>query len=113
MADGVSVWFAGTQGWAEQVDQACAYDEAGFEAGLALATSADAAQRVVEIHAIEVTREEGEIFPVAHREQIRARGPSVRADLPAGVWRDGAAARCRRRLRHLQSPYAGLSLRRV
>ncbi|MDE1907573.1 MAG: nitrite reductase, partial [Rhodospirillales bacterium] len=44
---------------------------------------------VVDIRAVEVTREGGGLFPVAHREQIRARGPSVRADLPAGVWRDG------------------------
>ncbi len=108
MADGVSVWFAGTQGWAEHVDQACAYDEAGFEAGLALATSADVALHVVEINAIEVTREEGMVFPVAHREQIRARGPSVRADLPAGVWRDGAEPLPPLPSASSSSPFAGI-----
>ncbi len=89
LADGISVWFAGPKGWAEKVDQAVAYAEANLEAALAEANPADAELHVVDIRAVEVTREDGRLFPVAHREQIRARGPSVRADLPAGVWRDG------------------------
>ncbi|HTQ71318.1 MAG TPA: DUF2849 domain-containing protein [Acidocella sp.] len=108
VADGVSVWFAGTKGWAEHVDQASAYDEAGLEAALAEAKPADAELHVVDIRAVEVTREAGKIFPVAHREQIRARGPSVREDLPAGVWRDGAEALPPLPSASSTSPFAGI-----
>ena len=88
LADGISVWFAGADGWAEHVDHAVAYDEVGLEAALAEANPVDAELHVVDIRPIEVTEQGGKLFPAAHREQIRARGPSVRADLPAGVWRD-------------------------
>ncbi len=108
LRDGISVWFAGSGGWAEHVDQAVAYDEAGLAAALALANPADAELHVVDIRAVEVTREDGKLFPVAHREQIRARGPSVRADLPAGVWRDGMAPLPPLPSASSSSPFAGI-----
>ncbi len=90
LRDGVSVWFAGAQGWAEHVDAATAYDDAALSGALAAAQPADVAAHVVDVRAVEVTQEAGKLVPVAHREQIRARGPSVRTDLPAGPWRDDA-----------------------
>lgn len=108
LADGISVWFAGPNGWAEQVNLAAAYDEAELEAALAHANPADAELHVVEIRAVEVTSEDGALFPVAHREQIRARGPSVRADLPAGVWRDGSAPLPPLPSASSSSPFAGI-----
>ena len=108
LADGVSVWFAGANGWTEHVDQACSYDDAGMEAALAQAKPEDAELRVVDIRAVEVTHEEGKLFPVAHREQIRARGPSVRTDLPAGVWRDGTAQLPPLPSSTSSSPFAGI-----
>ena len=108
LADGVSVWFAGPKGWAEQVNQAADYDEASLEAALAQANPAEAELHVVDIRAVEVTREGGALFPVAHREQIRARGPSVRADLPAGVWRDGSAPLPALPSASSSSPFAGI-----
>ncbi|MBU6448782.1 MAG: nitrite/sulfite reductase [Rhodospirillales bacterium] len=108
LADGISVWFAGPKGWAELVGQAVGYDEAGLEAALAQANPADAELHVVDIRAVEVTREGGMLFPVAHREQIRARGPSVRADLPAGVWRDGAEPLPPLPSASSSSPFAGI-----
>ena len=108
LADGISVWFAGENGWAEHVDQACAYDEAGMDAALAQAKPADAELHVVDIRPIEVTREDGKLFPVAHREQIRARGPSVRADLPAGVWRDASKPLPPLPSASSSSPFAGV-----
>lgn len=108
LADGISVWFAGPKGWAEHVDQAVAYDEAALEQALALAKPADAELHVVDIRAVEVTEEAGGIFPVAHREQIRARGPSVRDDLPAGVWRDGKEPLPPLPSASSSSPFAGI-----
>ena len=108
LRDGISVWFAGSGGWAEHVDQAVAYDEAGLAAALVQANPADAELHVVDIRAVEVTREDGKLFPVAHREQIRARGPSVRADLPAGVWRDGMAPLPPLPSASSSSPFAGI-----
>ncbi len=108
VADGVSVWFAGAKGWAEHVDQASAYDEAVLDAAMAEAKPADAELHVVDIRAVEVTQDGGKIFPVAHREQIRARGPSVREDLPAGVWRDGAEALPPLPSASSTSPFAGI-----
>ena len=108
VADGISVWFAGANGWAEHVDQAEPYDEAALAAGLARAMPADAELHVVDIRAVEVTRDAGGIVPVAHREQIRARGPSVRADLPAGVWRDGAEPLPPLPSASSSSPFAGI-----
>lgn len=108
LADGISVWFAGEAGWAEHVDQARAYDEVGLEAALDQAKPADAELHVVDIRAVDVTQEDGKLFPVAHREQIRARGPSVRADLPAGVWHDGAKALPPLPSESSTSPFAGI-----
>ncbi|HUM07609.1 MAG TPA: DUF2849 domain-containing protein [Acidocella sp.] len=107
LRDGVSVWFAGGQGWAEHVDAATAYDDAALEAALGAAQPEDVAAHVVDVRAVEVTEEAGKLAPVAHREQIRARGPSVRADLPAGPWRDDAALPELPSVRST-SPYAGI-----
>ncbi len=91
LRDGVSVWFAGAAGWAETVDKSAVYDEVALDEALRAAQPEDVAAHVVDVRAVPVARQaDGRVEPVAHREQIRARGPSVRADLPAGVWRDGA-----------------------
>ncbi|WP_297371106.1 DUF2849 domain-containing protein [Acidocella sp.] len=87
LRDGVTVWFAGAAGWDEQFLHAVRYDEAGLEAGLALAQPADAALALMEVRAIEVTADEAGWQPVEYRERIRAAGPSVRTDLPLGRWR--------------------------
>lgn len=90
LVDGVSVWFAGTAGWTTQINHACHYDDTALETAMGQVSGADTALHVVDIHSIEVTLKDSQIFPVAYREQIRAHGPSVRADLPAGPWRDGS-----------------------
>ena len=88
--DGVSVWFAGAGNWAERFGAAAAYDEDVLENALRSAQPEDAALHVVDIRAVPVTREAQGLVLDEYREQIRAVGPSVRADLPAGVWRDDA-----------------------
>jgi sulfite reductase (NADPH) hemoprotein beta-component len=105
--DGVSVWFAGAGNWAERVGEAAAYDDDVLEHALKTAQPADVAAHVVDVRAVPVTREGQNFALVEYREQIRATGPSVRADLPAGVWRDDA------KLPPLpsessSSPYAGI-----
>ncbi len=88
--DGISVWFAGAGKWAERVAEAAAYDDDVLENALAVAQPADVALHVVDVRAVPVVREGDGFVLVEYREQIRAVGPSVRADLPAGVWRDDA-----------------------
>jgi len=87
--DGVSVWFAGSN-WAERVAEAAAYDDAALDEAMATAQPADVARHVVDVRAVPVTREGQGLVLVDYREHIRAVGPSVRADLPAGPWRDDA-----------------------
>jgi len=84
--DGVSVWFAGSGNWAERVGDATGYDEADVEAALVTAQPPDVAAHVVDVRAVPAIREGALLVPVEYREQIRATGPSVRADLPAGTW---------------------------
>ncbi len=108
LSDGVSVWYAGERGWSAQLDEAALFDEPGSRAALA-ALPADTELEVVEINAVAVTRQaDGMIMPVAHREQIRARGPSVRTDLPAGPWRDAAAPLPPLPSSRSCSPFAGI-----
>lgn len=105
--DGVSVWFAGSGNWAERVADAAAYDDAALEEALRAAQPEDVAAHVVDVRAVEVTRDETGLALVAYREQIRATGPSVRADLPAGTWRDDAVLPPLPSLSS-RSPYAGI-----
>jgi len=101
LRDGVSVWFAGEQGWVEQAGQARAYDDAQVAEVLAKAASA----AVVDVRAVPAETENGLTVPAERREKIRATGPSVRADLPAGTWREGAAPPPPVRA---ESPFAGI-----
>ncbi|WP_297490193.1 DUF2849 domain-containing protein [Acidocella sp.] len=91
LRDGVSVWFAGANNWAERVGEAASYEDDALEAALQDAQPADAAQHVVDVRAVPAARGVNGLYPTEYREKIRAEGPSVRADLPAGIWRDGAA----------------------
>ncbi len=88
--DGISVWFAGVGNWAERFAEAAAYDDDVLESALKTAQPADVALHVVDVRAVPVTREGDGFALVEYREHIRAVGPSVREDLPAGVWRDDA-----------------------
>src|SRR6516165_1928746 len=91
LRDGISVWYAGAGNWAEHVTEAAAYDDAALDGALAEAQPADVALHVVDVRAVPAERGVGGLTPTEYREKIRATGPSVRADLPAGTWRNGAA----------------------
>lgn len=108
LGDGVSVWFAGDAGWTPRINEAALYEDAVLTSALAQASGGDASLHAVDIHSAEVERNNAEIFPVSHREQIRARGPSVRADLPAGTWRDKTIALPYLPSEASSSPFAGI-----
>jgi sulfite reductase (NADPH) hemoprotein beta-component len=105
--DGISVWFAGAGKWAERVSEAAAYDDDVLENALKAAQPADVALHVVDVRAVPVTRGPQGLVLVEYREHIRAVGPSVREDLPAGVWRDDAVLPPLPSLSSA-SPYAGI-----
>lgn len=108
LADGVSVWYADEAGWTTQINNATLHDDASLALALARVSGADTALHVVDVRSVEAESEDGHILPLAYREQIRARGPSVRADLPAGVWRDGSEALPALPSVSSSSPFAGI-----
>ncbi len=107
LRDGISVWYAGAGNWAEKVGQAAAYEDVALDGALAEAQPADVGLNVVDVRAVPAMRDASGLVPAEYREKIRATGPSVRADLPAGPWRNGAALPPLPSLRST-SPYAGI-----
>ena len=79
---GAVVWFGPDDGWGHRIAGAAIFEAAeGAEAALERAKASAAAGVVVDPYLIEVTLLEGAPRPLRPREQIRARGPSVRSDL--------------------------------
>lgn len=82
LADGVVVYLDATGGWTERLNEArVAEGPEDLEAALALGKQSEAAQIVVEAYPIDVAREAGGLKTLRIREDIRARGPTVREDL--------------------------------
>ncbi|WP_321342725.1 DUF2849 domain-containing protein [Breoghania sp.] len=82
LADGEVVWLGHNDVWVETIESArLLEDEAALEAGNAAAARAVAANRIVDVDVIDVTREGSAIVPVRLRERIRAAGPTFRKDL--------------------------------
>jgi sulfite reductase (NADPH) hemoprotein beta-component len=81
LRDGLSVWLTPEGQWAEAVAQAAVFEDAGP----ALAGAEQLS--VVEVRAVAAEQDAAGVTLVEKREQIRATGPSVRADLPVGDWR--------------------------
>ncbi|MBM4220943.1 MAG: DUF2849 domain-containing protein [Gammaproteobacteria bacterium] len=84
LSDG-RVVFLGTGGeWTGDMQLgALASDKAGAEALLERGREAEAANQVVEAYLITVETLDGQRRATDWRESIRARGPTVRTDLPA------------------------------
>lgn len=78
---GEVVYWSGPRGWQPSLQQAVVLDEAGAEGALKLAAESVQRCEVVAPYAFPVRVEHGRIIPVSAREQIRARGPSVRLDV--------------------------------
>ena len=71
--------------WSRLISEAQVVEDA--DAATAVGAAALAAQLIVDPYLIDVTLEKGTPWPVLKREQIRASGPTVRADLarPTGA----------------------------
>jgi sulfite reductase (NADPH) hemoprotein beta-component len=82
LSDGVVVYLEAGGGWTEWIEGArIAHGEADAQAILALAERPEQAVAVVGPYLMDVVGEDGRPRPASPREIIRARGPSVRADL--------------------------------
>jgi hypothetical protein len=81
LRDGTVV-FLGRDGWVERIEDATlATTDVQAKALEALGKQAAAVNEVVDPYLIDLAPEEGSFHPVKLREQLRARGPSVRTDL--------------------------------
>lgn len=82
LSDGVVVYLDAGGGWTERLNEARLIEGAeALEAALAAGKAAEASQVVVEAYPIDVAREANGLRALRVREDIRARGPSVREDL--------------------------------
>ncbi|MYZ50477.1 DUF2849 domain-containing protein [Propylenella binzhouense] len=77
LADGRVVFLAGA-GWTRAIGAASLLSDPQAEAAALARAEADAAaDRVVDVYAVEVVREAAEIVPVRLRERIRLTGPTA------------------------------------
>ena len=82
LTDGTVVYWADTRGWDESVDNACVYTERDkADTALGDAQKDIAAQKVIGVYLFEVAPDTDSASPASVREQIRAKGPTVRPDL--------------------------------
>lgn len=82
VTDGVVVYLDRDGGWTERVNEARVAEGAEeLETVVALGKQAEADRVVVEAYPIDVAREGEALRPLRLREEIRAKGPTVRADL--------------------------------
>jgi hypothetical protein len=72
------VYWTGTR-WSRDISRAVTLDE---EAAQSVAMAEVAARHVVDAYLIDVHITDKGPWPTKYREQVRATGPSVRADLP-------------------------------
>ena len=80
--DGLVVYLAADGSWSERLAEGSVAADEAVQAELeARARAAAAAHLVVAPYLIEVRHEGGAVRPVQYREEIRARGPTVRPDL--------------------------------
>ena len=81
LADGTVVFLDTDGGWSERLDRAAVFaDKTDSAAGLEAGKAAEAASRVVDVYAVDVSVQGGATVPTKLRELIRARGPTI---LPA------------------------------
>jgi hypothetical protein len=81
LASGAVVYWSTAPGWVPSLPEATPLGEDEAEAALAHAAEWVARREVVGPYLFDVRETAGAITPVKERELIRARGPSVRADL--------------------------------
>ena len=78
LADGAVVFLDDAGGWTERLDRASLFDgKPATAAGLEAGKAAESASLVLDVYAVDVTVQAGDIVPVKLREAIRARGPTI------------------------------------
>jgi hypothetical protein len=82
LRDGVPVYFAGSGRWSPVLAEARHVAPAEAEALLAEAQAGAPPHPVIAPYLIEAALRDGRLVPLSLREQIRAFGPTVRADEP-------------------------------
>lgn len=86
LIDGVVVYLTADGGWTETIGSALVVEgPEALEAAMAAGKRGDASQTVVEAYAIDVERAGDDLRALRLREDIRARGPTVRNDLARPV----------------------------
>ena len=80
LGDGLVVYLAADGSWSERLAESFVAADETARAELEARARA-AAHHLVAPYLIEVVHEEGAMRPVQYREEIRARGPTVRPDL--------------------------------
>ncbi|MDR3519141.1 MAG: DUF2849 domain-containing protein [Azospirillaceae bacterium] len=83
--DGVTIWVGPDENWVERIADAAVFDDVSAETVLRAVKARGGTGFVVDPYVIEVTTNREGPFPVRYREQIRARGPSVRSDLGLAI----------------------------
>jgi hypothetical protein len=78
---GEVVYWTKSRGWQPSLQQAQVLEDADAEGALELAAESVKRCEVVAPYAFPVRVEQGRIIALSAREQIRARGPSVRLDV--------------------------------
>ncbi len=101
LRDGASVWLSDTSAWVDNMGAARRFEGEALEAALESARADQAGQHVVDVHTAPA--------PLTYREQMRAHGPSVRADLGTQAGRPARADELPPPPSELaRSPYAGI-----
>ncbi|MCZ4281918.1 DUF2849 domain-containing protein [Kiloniella laminariae] len=82
LLDGEVVYFGENAEWIENVSGAMTVEDADGEASLlAAAKTAEASQKIVGAYLMKVKRDASGIHTLSVKEEIRAKGPTVRYDL--------------------------------
>ncbi|MGB0683558.1 MAG: DUF2849 domain-containing protein [Magnetovibrionaceae bacterium] len=82
LGDGLVVYFTSAGTWSEDLADAAVYDDGDALVSATAKAEEDVAKRlVVGVYAFDAVQSDSGVEAVHYREQIRAKGPTVRPDL--------------------------------
>lgn len=78
LSDGIAVWLDASGQWSENLQSALVARHAEAEASLEEIGKRDfSANKVVDVNIVDVSEENGQLWPIRLRERIRAAGPTM------------------------------------
>ncbi|KQQ46697.1 MULTISPECIES: DUF2849 domain-containing protein [Rhizobium/Agrobacterium group] len=78
LSDGIAVWLDASGQWSEDLQSALVARHAEAEASLEEIGKRDfSANKVVDVNIVDVSEENGQLWPIRLRERIRAAGPTM------------------------------------